>query len=162
MRVQIQNLILNFISENPGTQISAVVKSMPDVDRSSVSSALTRLTMQGKINRRTGCNNRFCYTIAAGEPVPVIAVSEPVHVPAAVPKQKIISPEEWDHRFSKAEELLVKGLSRRANQAFLELLDVTSETTLREKIVSCRSRCGSRPSGDSSAVAGHFVGVGLV
>lgn len=162
MRVQIQNLILNFISENPGTQIAAVVSSLPDVDRSSVSSALTRLTLQGKINRRTGSNNRFSYTIAAGEPVLLIVRPEPVCVPTSVPKQQIISTEEWELRFSKAEALQKKGLSRRANQAFLELLDVTSETTLREKIVRHRDRCGCKPSGDGSMMAGHFVGVGLV
>ncbi|SUW63271.1 Uncharacterised protein [Buttiauxella agrestis] len=160
MRVQIQNLILNFISENPGTQISAVVKGLPDIDRSSVSSALTRLTMQGKLTRVEGNGGRFEYTITAGEILPVAA--EPLPVVAVVPNQRVISPDEWERRFSKAEELLVKGLSRRANQAFLELLDVTSETTLREKIVSCRSRCGSKPSGDSSTVAGHFVGMGLI
>ena len=162
MRVQIQNLILNFISENPGTQISAVVSSLPEVDRSSVSSALTRLAMQGKVNRRTGSNKRFSYFIAAGEPIPVVARPEPVCVPTSVSKQQIISPEEWEHRFSKAEALLGKGLTRRANQAFLELLDVTSETTLREKIVRHRDRCGCKPSGDGSMMAGHFVGEGLV
>lgn len=162
MRIQIQNLILSFISENPGTQISAVVSSLPEVDRSSVSSALTRLTMQGKVHRRTGSNKRFSYTLAAGEPTPVVTRPEPVCVQISVPKQHIISAEEWAFRFSKAEDLLNKGLSRRANQAFLELLDVTAETTLREKIVRCRDRCGRRPYGDSSTVAGHFVGKGLV
>ncbi|WMY72758.1 hypothetical protein RHD99_14895 [Buttiauxella selenatireducens] len=162
MRVQIQNLILNFISENPGTQISAVVSSLPDVDRSSVSSALTRLTMQGKVSRKTASNKRFSYTIASGETVPSISKPVPVHVPAVVPKQHSISTEEWERRFSKAEALLEKGLLRRANQAFLELLDVTAETTLRDKIVRHRDQCGCKPSGDDSMMAGHFVGMGLV
>lgn len=159
MRVQIQNLILKFISENPGTQISAVVSNLPDVDRSSVSSALTRLTMQGKITRSTGKNKRFTYCIAVGEGIPAVAKTEPVHITAVVPKKEIISQEEWEGRFSKAEALLEKGLPRRASRAFLELLDVTGEATLRERIIRCRARCGCRPSGDGSMMAGRFVGV---
>jgi len=158
MKVQIQNLILNFISENPGTQISEVVKSMPDVDRSSVSSALTRLTMQGKLTRVEGNGGRFEYTITTGEIIPVAAESLPVV--AVVPNQRVISPDEWECRFSKAEDLLKRGLPRRANNAFLALLDVTAETTLREKIVRSRdcSVRGLKPSGDGSSVAGRFVG----
>lgn len=160
MRLQIQNLILNFISVHPGTRIADVIRGLPEVDRSSISSALTRLAAQGKITRVTDSRDRYEYTIAEGEVIPVISMVEQTSMPVHTINQQIITPEEWECRFSKAEELLEKGFPRRANQAFLELLDVTAETVLREKIVRSRDRCGSRPTGDSSTIAGHHVGKG--
>lgn len=157
MRHQVQQMIVSFISENPGSQISAVVKAMPEIDRSSISSALTRLALLGKLNRKQGVHGCFEYTLANGESAPeVIPVATPA--PAPVTQQAAISPLEWECKFSKAEDLLSKGLTRRANHAFLELLDVTSEATLREKVIRRRNCCGSKPHGDDSTVAGRYVG----
>ncbi len=157
MKKPIQDLILNFISENPRTQISALVTSLPEIDRSSVASALTRLTVQKKLRRRQGLNGRFEYTLSKGKHAPVIPVVEVTAAPVAH-KQKTISAAEWQCRFSEAEALLQKGLTRRANHAFLELLDVTAEASLRERVIRCRNRCGSKPSGDNSTLAGRYVG----
>jgi len=157
MKNPIQNLILKFISENPRTQISDLVKALPDIDRSSVSSALTRLTSQGKLRRRQNHYGRFEYRTPKGTCIP--DAPDEVPTPAAVSKQqKTVSPGEWQRRFSEAEALLNRGLARRANHAFLELLDVTTAAGLREKVIRGRNRCGSKPSGDSSSLAGCYVG----
>lgn len=158
MRMQIQNLILSFISGHPGTRIADVVRGLPDVERSSISSALTRMAMRGKITRVAGRNDRFEYTLAKGGVVPVIPAAA-VPLPP-VPKLKSVSKDEWDRRFNEAESLLNAGLNRRANTAFLELLDVTADTRQRESIIRRKAYClrGLNPAGDGSTVAGRFVG----
>ncbi|WP_279047283.1 hypothetical protein [Cedecea davisae] len=152
MRAQVQSRILALVGKNPGYQITDVIHTLTDVDRSSISSALTRLTMQGKLIRETGKNRRFIYFVPKGDPVPCELEKRqklapepddelaPLDLPPPAIKQ--VGMAEWERRFAAAGELDSKGLHRRAARLLLELLDVTADQSLRERIIRRKAGTG--------------------
>lgn len=141
MKTPVQDMILNFISQNPGCQIGNIIAGLPDLNRSSISSNLPKMVRQGKICRTTGRLRRYEYRVGKHKPAPIqlqAEKSEEIQPPAALgvmPKQQAISPEEWQRRFEKVQELESKGFHRRASRLSLELLDVTGDNRLREQLI---------------------------
>ena len=137
MRTPVQDQILNFISKYPGAQIGEIIAALPEIDRSSISSALTRMTQQGRLIRKVGKNKRFSYRVARGEPIPLVPEKTEISTPPSRPvsQQQVISLDEWNRRFEQVKDLAEKGLHRRASRLSLELLDVTGDARMRDKLI---------------------------
>jgi len=138
MKTPVQDVILNFISQNPGCQIRDILAALPELHRSTITSNLPKMVRQGKISRTTGHFRRYEYRIGKCHSIDLSAYKpEPISPPAqgVIPKQPAISMEEWQRRFEKVQELESKGFHRRAARLSLELLDVTGDTRLREKLI---------------------------
>lgn len=145
MKTLIMDRVVALLAEQPGLRIRDVVAAMPDVDRSTISSTLHRLSMRGVIVRRTGTNGRFRYSVATGQIIPLIPASTTVHPddvepPLPLPAMPMISQSEWERLYAAAVELEKKGLYRRCERSLLELLDVTAEVKQREQIIRHKMR----------------------
>jgi len=138
MKTPVQDMILNFISQNPDCQIGSIVAGLPELNRSAISSNLPKMVRQGRISRTTGKLRRYEYRAGKYNPVRLVAETlEGIEPPApgSVPQQPAISMEEWLRRFERVQELKSKGFHRRAARLSLELLDVTGDGGLREKLI---------------------------
>lgn len=138
MKTPVQDMILNFISQNPECQLGDIIAALPGVNRSAISSNLPKMVRQGRISRTTGKLRRYEYRAGKCSPIQLVADKpEGIEPPAPgiIPKQPTISMEEWQRRFEKVLELESKGFHRRASRLSLELLDVTGDTGLREKLI---------------------------
>jgi len=138
MKSPVQDRVINFISTHPGTRIGEIIEALSEIDRSSISSALTRMTKQGRLIRMTGRNQQFTYRVARNEPIPQIPEKTEIPQPPAAPfvsKQQVISQDEWNRRLEQIKELIAKGLHRRASRLSLELLDVTGDARLRDQLI---------------------------
>lgn len=137
MKTPVQDMILNFISTHPGTQIGEIITALPEIDRSSISSALARMTQQGRLIRKVGRNKRFAYRVARNKPIPLAPEKTEISPPPArlVPQQQVISLDEWNRRLEQIKDLIARGFHRRASRLSLELLDVTGDARLRDQLI---------------------------
>ena len=140
MKTPVQDLIVNFISQNPGAQMGDVIKALPELARSSISSTLPVLVRQGRLLRTTGRLRRYEYRVCQGKPIKLVPEKVETNAvkpitPNLVPKDQVISQEEWQRRFEMVQELANKGFPRRAARLSLELLDVTGDARLREQLI---------------------------
>lgn len=146
MKTLIMDRVVALLAEQPGLRIRDVVAAMPEVDRSTISSTLHRLSMRGVIVRRTGTNGRFRYSVASGQAIPLVPLKpcavdlDDMEPPLPLPVMPMISQAEWERRYAAAVELEKKGLYRRCERSLLELLDVTAEVKQREQIIRHKMR----------------------
>ncbi|MCS3433680.1 helix-turn-helix domain-containing protein [Klebsiella sp. BIGb0407] len=138
MRTPAQKLILNYIIQNPDTQMSDIIAALPELSRSAISSTLPILVREGRLIRTAGCNKRFEYRIVHGQvirPLPEEVETKTANLLELPLNREAISIDEWQRRFEQVKELQAKGLFRRASRLSLELLDVTGDVRLREELI---------------------------